>query len=594
MQRHDEEVISPERWEKLREIFHAAFEQGDRRTYLNKACAGDEELRQEAESLLTANDNLPKDFLQTPAFAFAMQILADENRGDEMDSETTQVFALPLGEVIDGRYKIVEKLAMGGMSEVYKTQDLKVGRPVVIKVLKKEAKIDSWIVRKFQAGGQVQGLINHPCVETIFDIGTLPNVGQYLVVEFIEGKTLKDYQKGKGRQLAISEVREIMEQVCDAVTAIHSKGVIHRDLKPANIMVRRRADTGKFEVKVIDFGIMRKVDENTEVNKKPGSPAFMSPEQKEGQEKLTFASDVYALGLITNVALMGRHPFYPNYFGVNSRLSAGQSILRFPAKRVIRKAIADDAGQRQQSARAFFEELVRALSFWRRITAATAVVLIALIIGAVAWQRFSSESGDASVVAHPDLKAAPDRGLNYSLWLKNSKRDPNGQLVLPRDIIVKAGDEVRLTMNSPQTGYLYVINERPPQANRSVKFNVLFPITVNNRDSAAVAANQPFQIPPRSRQPKFDWLALDQEKGREKIWLVWSEQIVRELEAVKVWVNPKDRGEIRDQSQAEAVKQYLTAHSTTAPKAELDEARKLMKLTGKGSVLIGLIEMEHR
>jgi hypothetical protein len=92
----------------------------------------------------------------------------------------------------------------------------------------------------------------------------------------------------------------------------------------------------------------------------------------------------------------------------------------------------------------------------------------------------------------------------------------------------------------------------------------------------------------------LDWLELDQEKGVEKIWLVWSEQIVPELEAVKDWANPKDQGEIRDRSQAEAVKRYLAAQSTTAPKAELGEAGKWMKLTGKGSVLIGLVEMEHR
>ena len=201
-----------------------------------------------------------------------------------MISEATHVFEaeIPIGMKLDDRYEIMEKLDAGGMGEVYQARDLKLdNRLVVVKVLKKKFLNNSWMVKKF--GDEIEALsrIQHPNVATIYDKGKLPSGEPYLVMEFVKGATLSQFLKDEDRQLEFSEVAEIMQQIGRGVDAIHQARLIHRDLKPKNIMVYQNRDSGEYEVKVIDFGIVRDVDKSTVIGQSPGTVGYMSPEQLE-------------------------------------------------------------------------------------------------------------------------------------------------------------------------------------------------------------------------------------------------------------------------------------------------------------------------
>jgi hypothetical protein len=161
-------------------------------------------------------------------------------------------------------------------------------------------------------------------------------------------------------------------------------------------------------------------------------------------------------------------------------------------------------------------------------------------------------------------------------------------------VIFGAGDEARLYISSPQSGFLYVINQGPTQTDGFPNFNILFPGMENGGASPEIHASQIVQIPPPVRNRQDDWLIFDDEEGVENIWLVWSERVVPELEAVKSWANSKDQGAIRDLAQRVSVLRYLVPFSAVRPEVERDEAGKQTKLKAKGETLVWVMKLEHR
>jgi serine/threonine protein kinase len=441
MQQSDEEMMSPKQLEKLKEICHVAQGQSDRRAYLSQACAGDEELRREAESLLAADDSLPSSFLKNSAFAFGMQLLADDETRDDMTSETTQVFEAGISNemILGSHWKIIENLDAGGMGEIYKAQDLTLPkRFVVVKVLKPKSQNNPWIFKKF--GDEIQALsrIQHPNVVTILGKGELLNGEPYLVMEFIKAKTLRQMIKDEDQQMEFPIVTEIMKQVGRGVAAIHEANLIHRDLKPANLMVQYNAKTGDLLVKVVDFGIARILDKDTVIGHVPGTLLYMSPEQLKGQDAL--ANDVYSMAVIAYEMLTGRVPFLPKARGLPSaaleilemqktglQLKPRQLRPDLPeaAEAVILKGLAYDAGQRYQSAREFGDELARSFTMTppskrkiKRWHVAAAIILIA-IAAVVLWLKLTTRAVSASdiVMARPEsIKTNAPAPSNWSIY----------------------------------------------------------------------------------------------------------------------------------------------------------------------------------
>ena len=176
------------------------------------------------------------------------------------------------GMYIADRYEIIGKIGAGGMSDVYKAKDLTLGRFVAIKVLKPEFSEDLNFVTKFRTEAQSAAGLEHPNIVNIYDVGSEKGM-HYIVMEYVEGITLKTYIEKKG-QLSFKEAVSIAIQVGRGIEAAHSKGIIHRDIKPQNIII---STEGK--VKVTDFGIARAASSNTISSDVMGSVHSSSPEQ---------------------------------------------------------------------------------------------------------------------------------------------------------------------------------------------------------------------------------------------------------------------------------------------------------------------------
>lgn len=203
--------------------------------------------------------------------------------------------------IIGERYEIVGKIGTGGMADVYKGKDHKLNRYVAIKVLKPEFREDTKFIKKFQTEAQSAAGLTHPNVVNVFDVGNDEGI-YYIVMELIEGITLKEYISKKGK-LSIKEATSIAIQVSMGLEAAHSHGIVHRDVKPQNIII---STDGK--VKVTDFGIARAASSNTISSNVMGSVHYSSPEQVRGgysDEK----SDIYSLGITLYEMVTGVVPF---------------------------------------------------------------------------------------------------------------------------------------------------------------------------------------------------------------------------------------------------------------------------------------------
>ncbi len=205
------------------------------------------------------------------------------------------------GMFISDRYEIIDKVGSGGMSDVYKAKDHKLNRYVAIKVLKSEFSEDTGFVSKFRVEAQSAAGLTHPNIVNVYDVGD-DNGIYYIVMELIEGITLKKYIEKKGN-LPVKEAVSIAIQVAQGIEAAHNNHIIHRDIKPQNIMISREG-----KVKVTDFGIARAASSHTINGNAMGSVHYISPEQAKGgyiDEK----SDIYSLGITLFEMITGKVPF---------------------------------------------------------------------------------------------------------------------------------------------------------------------------------------------------------------------------------------------------------------------------------------------
>ena len=205
------------------------------------------------------------------------------------------------GTFIADRYEIVGQVGTGGMSDVYKAKDHTLGRYVAIKVLKSEFSEDTNFVSKFRTEAQSAAVLEHPNIVNIYDVGSENGI-HYIVMEYVEGITLKTYIGKKG-QLTYKEALSIAIQVGRGIQAAHAKNIVHRDIKPQNIII---STDGK--VKVTDFGIARAVSENTIHSDVMGSVHYASPEQARNGY-VSSRSDIYSLGIVMYEMVTGRVPF---------------------------------------------------------------------------------------------------------------------------------------------------------------------------------------------------------------------------------------------------------------------------------------------
>jgi serine/threonine protein kinase/tetratricopeptide (TPR) repeat protein len=335
--------MTPERWQKIQELFEAVLAQPpqDRVLFLSQACAGDESLRQEVESLL-ASDSAEESPFENAASKVAAGWMTEQQSSDL------------IGQHI-GRYEILSILGSGGMGEVYLAHDNSLGRKVALKLLPRQFTRDPDRLRRFEKEARAASALNHPNIITIYEIGRWDET-QFIATEFIEGETLRE-RMTKAR-LALNDILEIGAQIAGALAAAHAAGIVHRDIKPANIMVRTDG-----YVKVLDFGLAKLVaakasPDITDPGRVMGTASYMSPEQALG-ETLDHRTDIFSLGVVLYEVATGTHPFVgkseaSTYDAIlhksPARIDEANPILPIELDQIVRHALEKDPTRRYQTA----------------------------------------------------------------------------------------------------------------------------------------------------------------------------------------------------------------------------------------------------
>ena len=271
--------------------------------------------------------------------------------------------AHPDARFADGahRYRLESRIATGGMGEVWRATDTRLGRPVAVKVLKAEYADDAAFRQRFAAEAQHAAALHHPGVASVYDFGEAPTEGSgddsprpYLVMELVDGKPLSELIR-PGQPLDPEVTRDLIAQAADAVAVAHRAGIVHRDLKPANMLI-----TPDRRVKITDFGIARAGEGMalTQTGQVMGTPQYLSPEQARG-EVATQASDIYSLGVVAFECLTARRPF-----SADNPVATALAHLREPVPPLpdsvppalaatVTRALAKDPGDRFVDAEAF-------------------------------------------------------------------------------------------------------------------------------------------------------------------------------------------------------------------------------------------------
>jgi serine/threonine protein kinase/tetratricopeptide (TPR) repeat protein len=285
--------VKSENWQQVKKVLAGALEvpAGERNAYLDHACP-EPALRREVESLIAAHDQVQSSFLVQPA------IPPKE---------------LPVGSRL-GPYEIEARIGAGGMGEVYRAHDSRLGRSVAVKVLSPSFLDDEARLTRFRREARMLASLNHPNIVTLHSFEEAGGV-HFLTMELVEGQPLNQLIPRGG--LPVERIVELATAICDALAAAHEKGIVHRDLKPGNLMV-----TPGSRVKVLDFGLAKEVRATgeetlltmagfTEVGMVLGTPPYCSPEQVAGRE-LDRRSDIFSLGTTLYEMACGQRPFQGN------------------------------------------------------------------------------------------------------------------------------------------------------------------------------------------------------------------------------------------------------------------------------------------
>jgi serine/threonine protein kinase/Tol biopolymer transport system component len=284
--------MTPERWQQIREVLEKALDLAPvkRSAFLEQACAADSSLRQEVETLLASSDDVRSSFLQSSA------------------PRVTLTTGTRLGE-----YEVKSLLGSGGMGEVYRAHDARLGRDVAIKILPPSFSANPDRLRRFEQEARAAAALNHPNILAVFQMGTYEGA-PYLVSELLDGETLREQFK-HGR-LSVRKTIDYGMQIARGLAVAHEKGIVHRDMKPENLFVTKDG-----RLKILDFGLAKLTQPQpdsdhklptltgeTEAGVVMGTVGYMSPEQVLGQS-VDYRTDIFAFGAILYEMLAGKRAF---------------------------------------------------------------------------------------------------------------------------------------------------------------------------------------------------------------------------------------------------------------------------------------------
>ena len=433
--------MTPERFQQLEELYHSARETtGERRAALLEQT--DPELRREIEALLAQPDSGA--FLDRPALENATELL-----------EYSTAAELTAGTCL-GPYRIEGKLGAGGMGEVFRAVDTRLGRAVAVKITQEQ------FSARFEREARAISSVNHPHICALYDVG--PN---YLVMELVEGETIA--ARLKSGPLPLKTALLYASQTAAALTEAHGKGIIHRDLKPGNIMI------AKSGVKVLDFGLAKSGTDETATASHMvlGTPAYMAPEQREGKPA-DARTDIYSFGCVLYEMLTG------------GRVGAQRKRIRSRRlERIVNRCLEENPGHRWQSAAELEQELSKvaaSTSRWYAISAAAAILALCaagylylhrtpkltaqdtIVLG-----EFENKTGDTvfdQTLRHglavqleqsPFLKLLSDDSIKQTVHLMNRPPDTRLTPEIAREICERTGSTAVLEGSIEGLGKQYVL-----------------------------------------------------------------------------------------------------------------------------------------
>jgi serine/threonine protein kinase len=541
-----------------------------------------------------------------------------------------------LGLALKDRYLIERVLGRGGLGLVFLARDKQLlNRAVVIKVLiaeRGEQHYDAWFHKKFKQEIEALARINHPGVVGVLDTGEMPDGKPFLVMQFVEGVTLRSVMIPQG--MDFDRVGAIIRQMGQALAAAHEKGVYHRDLKPENVMLEEIGG-GRQQVKLIDFGVARvkasEVATDADITWIAGTPPYMAPEQLRG--KPTAESDIYGLGAVAYEMLTGRTPFKAGSAvdlyelqreGAITKPTELRPNLPVAAEAALLKALSFNAHDRYKKVEDFAEDLSAALIGEHRPLAASDSPTLqfgAETISAQARPTAPDDTrirSDAKPVASsakwiaaaafvavlaivgwwfrpkPTVVNTPPKPVTpaFNYWVTVQKyRDGKpfqSPFRLAGEMIFENDYHVQLNIGAIRAGSLYIINEAPEPSNGLPDYVTLFPSPTANSGKSELAANQQINIPEIG-----DGFVFDQDQGTEKLWLIWSAKRLPELEILKSLANPSDKGQLRNPEQIRSVRDLIAKHAASPATVAKDETEKTTRVSGANDVIVHLVKLEH-
>ena len=655
--------MSHQRWDRIGEIYHSALPlvQSERNTFVAGACGSDTILRQEVDSLLEADES-SGDFLETSVFEVGLKILMDDS---SKSFETHIAQPRPggdklVGTTIDGRYRVERELGHGGVGAVYLARDHKLhDKPVVVKILLEQSLLHDWVVLKFQQEKEALARVDHPGVVGILDTGELPDGKPYLVMQYVEGMALRDAVKAAPAGMDLERVASIIKQAGAALRAVHEKKIYHRDLKPENIMLQALG-RGEEQVKIVDFGIAKirgsVIGPSTITGAATaGTIVYMSPEQLRA-EKISGASDIYALGVIAYEMVTGRRPFNPQTIahlvemqreGIRAKPVDLRPRLPEEAQSIILKALAFDPRVRYQDAAEFGDALALALTREEETVPQhrnEAVVLPPTELSepipaepqpadqppktpVTSFARVPDPTLDQPIPVEPEQPKRFLAKLAIGLVLAIALI-AGGYLIAKRQELSGGRESAKRGSPAPlrslaysltvqkmrdgkpyqepfqssgqeifENGYKFRLNASSPQSGYLYVFNE------GAEEKTGMSFTIIYPTPATNKgSAKLDANQAIQtnpntfggQAGTEEFWIVWSASPVAQLEAARDAAFKNPEGALTDAAMVRTVKEFLTRHSEPKPETTKDAMKEQTNMLGGGEVLVKLVELEHR
>ena len=502
---------------------------------------------------------------------------------------------------IVGSYRILRQLGSGGMGEVYLAEDSRLSRQIALKFLPPGFVGDAERMRRFMREAKAASALNHPNIITVYEVGETPTA--FIATEFIDGQSLR--QRLRAGAIPLPEALDIAVQLAGAIVVAHDAGIIHRDIKPDNVMLRPDG-----YVKLLDFGIAKLASASamadgetthlaTEAGELLGTLSYMSPEQARGLV-IDHRTDIFAMGALIYEIVTGKSAFRGD-----TRSDRLASILTFDPPPVsatvrgvpplldatVRKALRKSKDERYTSAKELLIDLkaIRrdlestvapprpkpSAATWMLVGAAV-VALIGILTVA---PRFMDRPPQPSVPAA--APATPPIALSYWITVqkyRNGKpfEDP---FRLAQPINFERDYRIRLHFDSPRPGFLYVVSEGPAGTAGGSPFNLI--------------AATPIEGGQATQVPRDSWFKFDDQKGSERVWIVWAGSKVRELESSIPFMNTTDRGTIRDAAISRDVSAFLTSHAASLPQIEKDDRTQQTRLRTSLDPFVYLLTLEH-